>query len=181
VRQSSKIIIWVLLVAGVTACQVAENDTGKALLEHVFSDKADSTLIGSGPIKLSPRVQEKFEEYKSYWDKQSPYSHCQKSLEQTESETGDRDLRPKPSDGAFAVTLDGQYASWVNCPQRMGLLQCWMWTHLAYRGGSKLGAIEDCEKHSGQTCKIYSIDGCVVWKDAMTIYGLRIGQANDAR
>ena len=173
-RQSSKIVIGLLLLAGITACQTVENYTGKALFEYLFSDK----LIGSGPITLSPRVHEKFEEYKSYWDKRSSHSNCLEPIEQTEPGAGGQDHRPKRGEGAFAVTLDGQHASWVNCPQRMSCMQCWIWNHLAYPGGSELGAIEGCEKQSGRTCKIYSIDGRVVWKGATTVRGLRIGQAN---
>ena len=178
-RQASKIVIGLLLVAGVTACQTDDSYTGYALFEYVVSDKAGGTLIGSGPITLSPRVQAKFEEYKSYWDKRSPHSNCLEPIEQFIPGAGGQDHRPKRGDGAFAVTLDGQHASWVNCPQRMSCMQCWIWKHLAYPGGSELGAIEGCEKQSGRTCKIYSIDGRVVWKGATTVRGLRIGQANE--
>ncbi len=87
-----------------------------------------SNLVGTGPIKLAPHVQDGFQEF----------------------------LREGNGAWAFAVTPDGWHYSYVYCKGGGGC---------GGRPQAATRAVELCERRSkGRDCKIYAINGEVVWK-----------------
>ena len=83
---------------------------------------------GSGPLTLTPSSQALFIQYKKLHNP-----------------------------GAFAVSIDGRFASYRYCPDN----------EACRFENSVQKAIQYCQEHSGGVpCKIYAIDCTVVWKGA---------------
>ncbi|MDF1585885.1 hypothetical protein [Marinimicrococcus flavescens] len=82
-----------------------------------------NTQSGRGPLTLSPQVEEA---YQRYLETETPL--------------------------AFAVSTDGQWASYVYCPDRGPCI-----------GGERAKAVEYCER-SGKTCHIYDHMGRILWR-----------------